>query len=233
MRTRLRILVILILFSSLIIDLTTYFNAIAQSSPRLIISIFKYSGIRTEKDKNEFEGFKEIIVAKIHKLTQEIEYKGKEFSYISDLMPSFVANFGSNEHVPFTGSQKDLHNHWDSSGALEVMWGRIRSIDSTFSVRSEVFLGDLKGNLEKPSITLDLPIVDDQFDTTRDSHTVITLYALAIDAQKRGRPRSEVLAFLSEAYERLPDLPEHMPGIRDLKEAIATTIVQARQQSQN
>lgn len=231
MRTRPCILVMLILCCCLIVNLVTHVDVLAQSAPRLMISIFKYSGIRTERHKSEFKAFKEIIVAKILKLTQEVEAKGTNFSYVSGLTPNFVSDLASDEHVPFTGSQKDLHDHWYSSGALEVLLGRIRSTGSAFSVRSEVFLGDLKGNLKKSFVTLDLPIVDDQFDTTRDSHTIVTLYALAMDAQKRSRPRSDVLAFLSEAYGRLPDLPEQMPGIYDLKQAIVTTIEQIHKQS--
>jgi hypothetical protein len=107
---------------------------------------------------------------------------------------------------------------------LQVFWGRVRSSDSNFYVRSEIFLGDLKGYLKQDSITLDLAIVDDEFDTTRDSHTIITLYALGMDALARGRPNNEVVFFLSEANARLPDLTENMLGIADLKKAIKTAL---------
>lgn len=203
----------------------------AQGVPRLIISIYKYSGIHTKKQENEFDAFKEIIQAKILKLSQEIGSEGTSLDYVSGLMPSLVSDLKSNENLPFTGSRKDLYDYWYSSGALEVLLGRIRSTGSTFSVRSEVFLGDLKGDLKKDSVTLDLPISDEQFDTTRDSHTIVTLYALAMDAKKRNRPGNEVLAFLSEANARLPDLPAEMPGVLELKKAIETTIKQIRNQN--
>jgi len=198
-------------------------------TPRLTISIFKYGGLTTPRAEKEFDAFKEIITAKIVKLTQELEAKGSSFSYVSNLRANFVRDITSNEHLPFTGSGQDLYDHWNSSGALQVMWGRIRSSDSKFSVRSEIFLGDLKGLLAMPSITLDLPIVDEEFDSTSDSHSVTTLYALAMDAQKRGRPKDEVLMFLSEAYGRMPDLPQNVQGIRDLQEAIRQSIEQVKQ----
>ena len=232
MRKRLSVFFLFWIFWFLGADFLVHDSAVAENAPRLTISIFKYSGIRTERHENEFDAFKEIIVAKILKLTQEFETKGNRFDYISHLTPSFVSDLASNKHLPFIGSQKDLYDHWYSSGALEVLLGRIRSTGSIFSVRSEVFLGDLKGNLENPSLTLDLSIVDEQFDTTRDSHTLITLYALAMDAQGRGRPKDEVLTFLSEAYGRLPDLCEDMPGIKDLKKALIMAIEQLRTQHQ-
>jgi hypothetical protein len=231
MRARSYVLVILLIYCCLIANFSTDVDVMAQSVPRLIISIYKYSGIRTQRQESEFDAFKEIIEAKILKLSQEIGVEGTSLDYVSRLMPSFVSDLASNENLPFTGSRKDLYDHWYTSGALEVLLGRIRSTGSVFSVRSEVFLGDLKGNLKKESVTLDLPISDEQFDTTRDSHTIATLYALAVDAQKRKRPDNEVFAFLSEAYERLPDLPEQMPGIRELKKAIITTINQIRNQN--
>lgn len=204
-------------------------NALADT-PRLTISIFKYGGITTPKQEKEFGAFKDIIIAKIVKLTQELEAKGSQFSYVSSLRANFVHGVTSDEHLPFRGSGQDLYDHWYSSGALQVMWGRIRSSDSKSSVRSEIFLGDLKGALDAPSLTLDLPIVDEEFDTTRDSHTVTTLYALAMDAEKRGRPKDEVLMFLSEAYGRLPDLPQDIPGMKGLKEAILQSIKEAKKQ---
>lgn len=232
MRRRVSIPILFCYFLFLSADFFIHYSALAEKAPRLTISIFKYSGIRTERHENEFDAFKEIIVAKILKLNQEFETKGNNFGYVSHLSPCFVSDLASDEHLPFIGSQKDLYDHWYSSGALEVLLGRIRSTVSGFSVRSEVFLGDLKGNLGNPSVTLDLAIVDEQFDTTRDSHTLVTLYALAMDAQERGRPRNEVLTFLSEAYGRLPDLAEDIRGIRDLKEAIIMAIEQLRTQPQ-
>ncbi|MGA1840953.1 MAG: hypothetical protein ACMUIU_10035 [bacterium] len=227
MRRKLYILFVLfctIFFLSL--DFIVYSNTAADNAPRLTVSIFKYSGIRDENHEINFNAFKEIITAKMLRLAQEFETKDNNFNYISNLRPDFVTDLTSNKHLPFSGSQKDLFDHWDTSGALEVLLGRIRLNGSDFSVRSKIFLGNLKGNLKHPSIQLDLPIVDEQFDTTKDSHTVITLYALAMDAQQRGLPNDIILTFLSEAYVRLPDLPEDMPEINDLKEAIKKAIEQ-------
>ena len=87
-------------------------------------------------------------------------------------------------------------------------------------MRSKIYLGNLKGHLNDATITVDLPIKDEEFDTTRDTHSVVTLYALAMDARQMNRPENEINALLAEALSRFPDNHENMPGMTALKEAI-------------
>jgi len=199
----------------------------AQIVPRVSISIYKYS-VNSTKQAKGFDQFKDIISAKIRKLSEELQVKSGKIDYISGLSPHFVTRPNNIEHLRFDGSVEDLYKHWRNSSALEVFTGRVRDVGSGLSVRSDVFLGDLKGDLAKQTITLDLPINDDQFDTTRDSHTAVTLYALAMDAQRCGSPPDVVLVFLSEAYSRVNDVRENVPDIKILKEAIEKAIGKLR-----
>ena len=200
-----------------------------NNEQRLIISIYKYSGLnRSQIHEAKFYEFEEIISSKLLLLPQELIATNKHFEYVSNLRKILVHDLYSNEHVFFTGTNKELHIFWDESNSLEVLLGRVRLKNNIYSVRSNIYLGDLKGNLDKPSITLDLPIIDEQFDTTRDSHTIVTLYALAMDAINCNKPPWIIQHLLSEAYERLSDIPDSVMGIKELKKAIFDELIKLR-----
>ncbi|VAV85114.1 hypothetical protein MNBD_DELTA01-217 [hydrothermal vent metagenome] len=201
----------------------------AEDPPRLSIEIFKYNGLEDDTREKKFKTFVEIIHDKISRLSEEIEYKYDGINQLNDLALNIVKDADSGEHAPFEGTGNDLYDHWNSSNALEVFIGRLRVQDSNYSVRSKVFLGDLKGALESKTVAIDLPISDEEFDTTRDSHSIITLYALAIDAKRRGQPDQEVLSLLSEAYSRLPESSQ-MSMLIDLETAIKETIENIKKQ---
>ncbi len=206
-------------------------GAFAQDPPRLSIEIFKYSGLEDDTSEKKFKTFVEIIRDKISRLSEEIESKYSAYNQLNDLALNIVKDADSGEHAAFEGTSNDLYNHWNSSNALEIFLGRLRVQDSTYSVRSKVFLGDLKGALESKTVDIDLLISDEEFDTTKDSHSIITLYALAIDAKRRGQPDEEVLSLLSEAYSRLPEFLE-ITALIDIETAIKKTIEDIKNQYQ-
>jgi hypothetical protein len=192
----------------------------AQLYPRLKISIFRYDKTDSDKHVEKFSNFRGIITDKIVRLSEELEEIDQNLSYLKNLTINFVTDLDSNKHVVFRGSLQDLQNHWQRTGSLEVFRGRIRTDGNLYSVRSKIYLGDLKGHLNEATITVDLPIKDEEFDTTRDTHSAVTLYALAMDARERRRPKTEINALLAEALNRLPEDHENISGMKVLKEAI-------------
>lgn len=190
------------------------------TKPRVSLHLFKYSGVHdsNEQARNQFDNFKSIIHAKISSISEELSLKSY-FAELKNLSPFFPLDSQGN-HVKWTGSNADLMTRWQNSQALEIFLGRIRVTGDVYSVRSEVFFGDLQTSLGSKFIKIDLPIVDDQYDTTRDSHSVVILYALAMDARQRCRPENEVIELLSAARERLADVPSTLVGIESLRAAV-------------
>ena len=165
--------------------------AVAEN-PRMEVVVYKYRGIVTEEQKIAFEEFKAMIHDRILTLAEELSARGKEFEYLLELKPSFL-------RVPFEGSAGDLHRAWDRNRALELFSGMLRSSQGKHSVESRVFLGGLKGDLERASIKLDLRIDPADFRKTANTHILATLYALAVDARRLGYPSNVVLALFGEA----------------------------------
>jgi hypothetical protein len=191
-----------------------------EFKPRSFVSVFKYSRVHSDQEEKEFKEFIEIISAKILNLAEEFKIKGDNFNYFGQLKTSIVLDEKTGKPKIFEGNMQELDEHWKKSGALGVLNGRLRLQDKIITVRSNVFLGELKGELASPIITLDMPITDDEFDSTRDSHSLVTLYAMAMDAKKRGRPPYEILSILSEANAIAKDFKKDMPGIQTLQSAI-------------
>ncbi len=219
---------LIIIVICLYISCNFYLNARAapdkEINPRLFVSVFKYSKVHSDQEENEFKEFIEIIRTKILKLAEELKIKGYNFNYLGQLKTSMVLDEKTGKPKIFEGSMQELDEHWKRSGALEVLNGRLRHQDKIITVRSNVFLGELKGELATPIITLDMPISDNEFDSTRDSHSLVTLYAMAMDAKNRGRPPYEIISILSEANAIAEDFKKDMPGIQTLQSAIKKSL---------
>jgi len=194
-------------------------GGVTAQQPRTVIHIFKYSRVSDAQAQQRFGEFKEILQAKILSLGEELAAQDNALRHLGSLSPHFVSDVHGN-HLPFRGSPDQLLQRWRQSNALEIFFGRLRQDNGQFSVRSKVFLGELPTDLISQSVQVDLPIRDEQFDTTRDSHSAAILYGLAMDARQRCRPREEVFALLATANELLADLPEGLTGEAELNDAI-------------
>ena len=218
---------LLTLSASIILTHLFYFDVVqAQDEfpiPRVKISIYKYKGIHNGAHEAAFDQFTEIIHDKIINLAQTLAAQGDEYKYLLDLKPVPVTDIVGT-HLEFSGALAELEKYHTTSKALEVFSGRLRGDNSSFSVRSRVYLGSLGEALEHNSISLDLQIDDSEYDRTTDSHSLITLYALAMDARRLGYPRELIYALLGEAVLRMPEVPDDLKGVPEVKAAINQAI---------
>jgi hypothetical protein len=85
------------------------------------------------------------------------------------------------------------------------------------TVRSLVYMGSLAPSPELSGLRIKMKVTPDEFETTRDSHSLVILYALARDAQRMHMPSYVTSAFLGEAYSVMQDLPadSDLTGIRN------------------
>ncbi len=216
-------------FSGMLLLLLGCFPIVSQAEdPRVSLHFFKYSGVHdtNEVAKNQFDDFKDIIYAKISSISEELSSR-QHFSELIKLGPFFPRDENGN-HVEWEGNNAKLLERWRNARTLEIFLGRIRIENDNYSVRSRVYLGDLRTALDSKFITIDLLIADDQYDTTVDSHSVAILYALAMDARERCRPEFEVLELLSAARERLADVPSSVEGVEKLRAAVESGFQEPR-----
>ena len=214
LRPRLRI------FSAFLFFLVWMPACSQAEGPRVTLQFFKYSGVHdnNEAAKNQFDSFKSIIHAKISSISEELSSR-EHFAELEKLGPFFPTD-ASGKHAIWSGNNAKLLERWKNAGTLEIFLGRIRIQENAYSVRSRVFLGNLPTSIDSKFIVIDLPIADEQYDTTRDSHSVAILYALAMDARLRCRPEFEVFELLSAARERLADVPSTVSGVEQLRIAV-------------
>ena len=150
---------------------------------------------------------------------------------LGGLKPFFVVD-ANDDPANFDGDNDKLAGRWRDAHALEILSGRIQESAGTFSVKSRVYFGELDTGFNSRFLSIELPIVDEEYDTTRDSHSVAILYALALDAMHRCQPENEVILLLSAAHERLSDLPAGMAGMELLRRKIQEYLVAPRLCSQ-
>ena len=158
-------------------------------------------------------------------LSEEITEQWPNFDYFIHLGVTKIID-SRGEHIEFQGSLGDLSSRWQERGTLELLAGRIRGDEAPFVVRSRIYLGKLGEGLGNRSIKFDLLIDPDAFEYAKDSHTAITLYALAMDAKSRADSGELSHDLLQRAHVYARDLPNSARGIEPLKNAISAALEQ-------
>lgn len=206
---------------------------VAQADDRTEIHMFRYAGTNDQPAMGAFLDFRDIIV---HKLLLAREVGAATPDVATDRLRVAQVRDQAGEWMAFSADLTMLEGYWRDHGPLGVLLGRVRHPDGGFTVRSSIYLGGLQGDLPQPFVDIDLPIADEQFDTTRDSHSVVTLYALAISTLRDPASpaidcrRSDVSAhLLNEAYVRAEDVTREVPSLDFLRDAITTTLERVRQ----
>lgn len=165
-----------------------------ERRPRLDIELFNYHEALTGEER----GIEHIIDVKIKIMVEELKNRGSEFGYLDSL--SVVRR---TDDVP--NNIGDLHQYWQGTQALEILSGIVDTDAGT--VISNIYIGDLQGSLKSEMINIQMEIAPDEFRSFRDMHSLLTLYALAVDARARhGNTRELISTFLSEAWSIVQDL---------------------------
>ncbi|WP_422040610.1 hypothetical protein [Roseibium sp.] len=77
-------------------------------------------------------------------------------------------------------SPNELMEFWRSEDALQLFFGRVFEKDSTVVARTSVHFGGLSHGLPQNGYRMEIPLTQDQYDTTRDSHSAVIMYALSL-----------------------------------------------------
>ena len=178
----------------------------AGATPRVEIALFRYRGAADGQDSGQkFDVFRGLVEQKIDNLRNQVlpdrESEGTDLAYIADV------------HLKFRGEDtfersRDVVQWLENEGkVLNAMRGVINSDDGTnFYVFSRFYLTDPSDYLTLDVVSVDLPVKSSEFANTRDTHTLVILYALAMDARRTGHSPAQIAMFLSAASNVIADL---------------------------
>jgi hypothetical protein len=187
-------------------------------APRLTIEVFDYSGVGTSPERQEsFQRFCTIVRNKINMLVETLVAGNKACNYLVDLRLARVTR-------ELTGSPSETLAVWQDSYALALFSGLFFNREQSLFVRSQPFLGELSSSLPSSRLQLDLRIDENEFSQTVDSHSLVVLYALAMDARRLGYSRDVVFALLAEAVSIARGLDSSLAGVRPLKDALRESL---------
>lgn len=184
----------------------------SATAPRLIVQLFDYATSEGGPEQ-QLAQFQTIVRNKIQMLAQSISLRSPLCKYVADLRV---------ERTPrqLASSPNATLAEWRSSGALLFLSGLLFRRESDLIVRSQPFFGELGGETDVSRVQIDLRINEDEFGQTTDSHSLALLYALAMDARRRGQSNDVVLVFLGEAVSTAQGLDSSVPGVMMLKNAL-------------
>jgi hypothetical protein len=105
-------------------------------------------------------------------------------------------------------SQDALKNYWKSGEALQVLRGSIdKDAGNKYFVSSRIYLGEQRDTLGPESILIEVPFTVRDYADTRDFHTAVLLYGLAMDAERVDPGHKALIAqFLKGAKDKLRDI---------------------------
>jgi hypothetical protein len=188
----------------------------ANERPRVQIPIFQYSGAEQGDAKNQFSLYQGIIRVKLSTLIGEIQPPiGKRDQATGQLdVPvqalEYLENVGV--HMPSGSPIKDTLTtvqlkkiYWDQTNALELLRGTLWPGNPYF-VDSEIYIGDLRGEYPRGEIRARLLLEPERVPSTNDTHSLVTYYALAMDARRLECDPAIVRDLLSRAMSILQDL---------------------------
>jgi hypothetical protein len=182
------------------------------TAPRLVVQLFDYATSDASLDQ-QLDQFHTIVRNKIQMLAQSIATRDPECVYVGNLRVEQTRR-------QLTSSPSATLAEWRNSGALLFLSGLFFRSGTDPVVRSQPFFGELAGQSDVSRVQLDLVINPDEFARTTDSHSLAVVYALAMDAKRRGQPNVVVLTFLGEAVSIAQDLDSNVPGVVLLKNAV-------------
>lgn len=181
--------------------------------PKVEIALFRYRGATEDHDSGaKFDVFRGLIEQKIDNLRNQILQGAMSeeggLRYIENVHLQFHGedSFGTVSNV-----RRWLANE---GNVLNAMRGTIVSDDGTnYIVYSRFHLAEASTDLSADIVTLSLPIKAEEFANTRDTHTLVILYALAMDAKRMGLSTDSIAVLLGAATNVIADLERRAAGL--------------------
>jgi len=159
------------------------------------IKLLTYQG-----DPGSFESFRYIMRVKFGRMADQLTRGG---------MPD-LSGLSLSPAVPDTlQTRADVKTFMDAHPEFLTLWrGAIETSGGVRQAISDIFLGRFKGDLRQPDVALSIPIEANNAASTLDSHSMVVLYALAVNANTSKCSPDVVKALLDRALMSYDDLKQ-------------------------
>lgn len=184
--------------------------------PRLELRMYKYNGSETGEAKNRFSSFYAIVREKLTLIKDEARADGIDLAYLQNLkVKPDAKNFSAMEPPP---DDDGLAATWEfHQRHLLLMYGNLQPDDtSTYRAVSSLFWGPLGPPRIGTTVTAEVPVTPDGSMNARDSHSMVMLVALALDAMRRHCDPALARHLLVKADHKALDLERRGQLVGDL-----------------
>ena len=172
---------------------------------RIELRMYKYSGAETGEAVNQFSSFYRIVRAKLRLIKEEVSRKDLDVKYLAQLtVKPESTSFDTMERPPNDSGLAATWIHQDRH--LLLLYGDMQPVGGVYQVASSLFWGNLGPKEFGSTVTAFMPITQDGSISALDSHSMVTLAALALDAMNRKCDPSVVKHLLGRANYNAMDL---------------------------
>lgn len=169
---------------------------------RIELRMFKYYGTESGPAQDKFSLFYQILIEKLKHIQDEANSPDVDTKYLDKL--KIIPDYAKLELPPKEAEK--LKTIWESFPALILLSGALDLEGTTYYVDSSIYWGGLKPAGLRDYIYARMPVTPAGQRNALDTHSLITFFALAMDAKRRGCHSSVVLHLLEHAAEKAKDL---------------------------
>jgi hypothetical protein len=166
------------------------------TSPRNELRIFQYV-VKTDEEASRFLKFHQILFENLLELSREASVEGLKVSPSPSRKPPKAPD-----------SLNGMKAGWEDSwcAALLLLSGSLDREGGAYQVDSLIYWGQLKPDGMQEYIKARMPITPQGQLTANDTHSLITMFTLAMDAKRRQAHSSVVLKLFQLARNKAADL---------------------------
>ncbi len=195
---------------------------------RTQVHLFQYGRTHQPAFQTAFLDFQDMLRDKLPRLASEVQRTGS-MAIVTELALHPILGEGARLQTPDerAGSLAARRHYWTETGALSILTGKVLTKDSTPYIATTYFWGELRGPYPEEMLDITLPVTEEQFNTTDDSHSVATLYALAHEIGKDCNNRANAVRLLSEAHKRAKAVAADAPELGTRLEALVEAAIKS------
>lgn len=200
-------------------------SAVAETEFRNSIALFRYRGASGDAAR-PFDAFRGLIEHKIENLRDHVESAlaqdandSKLVDYMGRLFVRYIDEDNlRNDSQAYNWMQVEVD-------VLQVLRGTImpNSNQDGFMIFTRCLFIEDPSHDRRRDFKINLALTPEEFANTKDSHSLVILYSVAIEARRLGVEREEIAPIVAEALNAIADL-ERRTGtlqgdMQEIKEA--------------
>lgn len=176
----------------------------SKSEPRTIVKVTPYAGARAMEAQDSLERFIDILRDKARLWKSDVATLAADAPFLTN----FTLQLDRADVMkgdPITAEQAE--DFWvKAPKTLQVLYGTVFPSQGQYIVHSSMHLGRLESQSTPTLIQVTLPLQASEMGTANDSHSLVTYYALGLQAHQLQCPAAVTAKLLARANEKATDL---------------------------